>query len=323
MKYLVITLILTGFLGVVLAEDSSDSPIPEPEQDVSVPKNCGSGTTYHDGICIVNDTEEKTANSNASRWGAISQIDSPLKQIKSGIKSHNVECNEGLELIYKKSDNTSACVSIFTKIELILRGWGEDNRVLLGCTPSRYEKCYPSDTIQYRKVLYDYYFEETNLPDSSSFEFARMHVINACTDQSVCFGQLENGTSIRIGCDFPLHGCSPKIFGDYSETSIVKIPKGAVVQGNEGLDPKEITVVLNQNSTVTWINEDSVAHGIASDKGGDEFWGTGIILPGNEASIQFNNTGIFEYHGQPHPWITGRVIVIDGEDSVPRSLEEN
>ena len=28
-------------------------------------------------------------------------------------------------------------------------------------------------------------------------------------------------------------------------------------------------------------------------KGGDEYWGTDIILPGNEASIQFNDTGNF------------------------------
>ena len=141
----------------------------------------------------------------------------PLKQIQSGIKFHNVECNEGLELVYKKADDTSACVTIFTKIELIVRGWGEDDRILLGCTPSRHEKCYPSDQAEYRKILYDYYFDDTNLISSNSFDFPLMHTINACTNQSVCFGEFENGTKIRISCDYPIHGCGVKSFDGYKQ----------------------------------------------------------------------------------------------------------
>lgn len=89
----------------------------------------------------------------------------------------------------------------------------------------------------------------------------------------------------------------------------VIIPRGVVIEGNEDLIPKEITVVLGKNNTVTWINQDDTGHGIASDYGS---WGSpGIIKPGESFSVTFNNTGIFEYHGEPGPWITGKVIVTE------------
>ena len=142
-------------------------------------------------------------------------IKSPLKQIKSGIKFHDVVCKDGLELTYKKSDDTSACVTLDTKIELVVRGWATDDRVQLGCTPTRYEKCYPSDPFEYRKALYDYYFDDSNLPSSKSFDFVSWRTINACSDQSICFGKFDNGTKMRVSCDYPTHGCPPIKFDEY------------------------------------------------------------------------------------------------------------
>ncbi len=93
----------------------------------------------------------------------------------------------------------------------------------------------------------------------------------------------------------------------------VIIPLGAAIYGNAYLVPEEVVVVLGGNNTVTWINQDETAHGIASDKGGDGSWGSGGVLePGESFSVTFNRTGIFEYHGVPHPWETGRVIVLEG-----------
>ena len=94
--------------------------------------------------------------------------------------------------------------------------------------------------------------------------------------------------------------------------SIVIIPKGAVIAENEHLIPKVITVVLGKNNTVTWINQDDTGHGIASDKGRKDAWGSpGILKPGESFSVTFNSTGSYGYHGQPGPWRTGTVIVID------------
>lgn len=83
---------------------------------------------------------------------------SPLKQIKAGTQPHNVACNSGLELAQKKGGETSACVKLDTKIELTVRGWAEDDRVILGCIGERYSICYPEDKSEYRKLLQKYYY---------------------------------------------------------------------------------------------------------------------------------------------------------------------
>jgi len=93
------------------------------------------------------------------------------------------------------------------------------------------------------------------------------------------------------------------------EMSIVIIPKGAAIEGNPMLIPDEITVVLGENNTVIWINQDDTSHGITSDY--EPNWGSSRVLkPGDSFSVTFNHTGVFEYHGAPHPWMNGKVIVL-------------
>ena len=103
------------------------------------------------------------------------------------------------------------------------------------------------------------------------------------------------------------------LYGNYKIQSVeVIIPPGATIEGNTHLIPEEITVVLGTNNTVTWINQDDTAHGITSDKRGTDSWGShGVLKPGESFSVTFYSPGIYEYHGQPHPWITGKVIVLD------------
>ena len=95
-----------------------------------------------------------------------------------------------------------------------------------------------------------------------------------------------------------------------AEPSYVIIPPGAVIEGNEHLIPKVITVVLGKNDTVTWSNEDDVAHALVGDDKNNP-WATGFVKPGESSSVKFNSTGIFSYHGIPGPWITGTVIVLE------------
>jgi hypothetical protein len=48
---------------------------------------------------------------------------SPLKQFKSGINAKNIQCNEGLELVIKKHNNSPACVKSTTVEKLVSLGW--------------------------------------------------------------------------------------------------------------------------------------------------------------------------------------------------------
>lgn len=90
----------------------------------------------------------------------------------------------------------------------------------------------------------------------------------------------------------------------------VMILRGAALAENQSLEPKVISVVLGKNNTIVWINGDDTPHGFASDKVGSDSWEISTILPGESVSVTFNQTGVFEYYGTPHPWITGKVIVL-------------
>ena len=70
----------------------------------------------------------------------------------------------------------------------------------------------------------------------------------------------------------------------------------------------EITVVLGVNNTVYWRNLDEIAHTFTTSYGD---WSTGFIRPGEHAHVTFNQTGVYEYHDNPGPWIQGRITVID------------
>jgi hypothetical protein len=51
---------------------------------------------------------------------------SPLKQFKSGIAANDVTCRQGLQLIFKFTNGTPACVTSQTKEKLFERGWGTE-----------------------------------------------------------------------------------------------------------------------------------------------------------------------------------------------------
>ncbi len=98
------------------------------------------------------------------------------------------------------------------------------------------------------------------------------------------------------------------------ETVYVKILKGAVIEGHQMLDPKVITVQIGVNNTITWINEDDTPHSITRNNIGVEVWGSpGVLKSGESYTHTFENVGIFPYHGEPHPWMAGLVIVLDSD----------
>lgn len=93
-----------------------------------------------------------------------------------------------------------------------------------------------------------------------------------------------------------------------SAPAIVIIPYGSASPENQfHLIPEEITVVLGKNSTVMWRNQDDFPSTLTSDSSG---WSTGVINPGESAYVMFNETGVYPYHGEPHPWKVGKVIVL-------------
>jgi len=88
---------------------------------------------------------------------------------------------------------------------------------------------------------------------------------------------------------------------------VVIIQPGASVNASLGFEPSTITVVIGVNNTVIWKNEDADWHDVHSDTG---LFYSGIIQPGTSWTYTFTTPGTYPYVCDPHPWMTGTVIVI-------------
>jgi len=70
-------------------------------------------------------TNTKEVESESSKTEKVSSLyNSPKHQIVNGVLPKDVICKEGLELIFKSTDGTPACVKPETATKLIERGWG-------------------------------------------------------------------------------------------------------------------------------------------------------------------------------------------------------
>jgi plastocyanin len=86
----------------------------------------------------------------------------------------------------------------------------------------------------------------------------------------------------------------------------VIIPKGAGENLHLGFEPAKIMIVIGINNTIVWKNEDSDWHTAHSNI--PEF-NSGLIAPGGNFTHIFLRAGVYPYHCDPHPWMTGVVTV--------------
>lgn len=84
----------------------------------------------------------------------------------------------------------------------------------------------------------------------------------------------------------------------------VSIVAGASTLTTTAFSPNPITVSVG--GTVTWINNDAVAHDSTGDGGQ---WNSGTIPAGGRFSHTFTSAGTFPYHCAIHPNMVGSVTV--------------
>jgi alcohol dehydrogenase (cytochrome c) len=65
-------------------------------------------------------------------------------------------------------------------------------------------------------------------------------------------------------------------------------------------------VQVPAGTTITWHNNGPSVHTATDSMGG---WDTGDIAPGQDASVEFDSAGTYNYSCTPHPWMLGQVIV--------------
>ncbi len=84
----------------------------------------------------------------------------------------------------------------------------------------------------------------------------------------------------------------------------VSIVQGSVALTTTAYAPNPVTVA--PGGTVTWTNNDTIAHTSTGDGG---TWSSGSIAPGAKFSRVFPSAGTFAYHCAFHPGMVGTVTV--------------
>jgi plastocyanin len=79
---------------------------------------------------------------------------------------------------------------------------------------------------------------------------------------------------------------------------------GAVKIRNFAFSPASLTI--KKGESVTWTNEDSTSHTIASDS---NVFQSGTLANGQTFSFTFNTAGQFPYHCSIHPMMKAMIIV--------------
>jgi plastocyanin len=92
--------------------------------------------------------------------------------------------------------------------------------------------------------------------------------------------------------------------GPITSGTSVSIVTGASTRGSSSYSPNPINVSVG--ATVTWTNNDNVAHTSTADNGQ---WNSGNIAPQGSFSRMFSTAGTFTYHCAIHPGMVGTVTV--------------
>lgn len=109
--------------------------------------------------------------------------------------------------------------------------------------------------------------------------------------------------------------------------SMVVIPKTNVAETN--YEPEVIKVVIGINNTVRWMNQDITSHSVRADDEGDPDFRSAMqdnfLSPGETFEYTFTKPGVFGYHGVPHPWMHGTVVVLElgSSDEVYKKIVED
>jgi plastocyanin len=85
----------------------------------------------------------------------------------------------------------------------------------------------------------------------------------------------------------------------------VTIPAGASTRGSSAYAPNPLTIT--SGTTVTWTNNDSIAHTSSSDTTG--VFDSGSIPAGGTFSFAFQSKGTVTYHCNFHPGMIGSIVV--------------
>jgi len=119
----------------------------------------------------------------------------------------------------------------------------------------------------------------------------------------VIIGLIFSNSSIETNSEEP----EPIVKGD------VIMPTKSSRPGCDEIDKCYIpsVVVIDLGKQVTWVNHDSAFHSVTSGFYGEptELFDSGHLDPFESYTLDFDETGTYDYFCTLHPWMKGQVIV--------------
>lgn len=108
-------------------------------------------------------------------------------------------------------------------------------------------------------------------------------------------------------------GCFSEREATAPTEGVCSLPIGAGVPGSTVIVIRQFAfgpaeVRLRVGERVTWVNCETEGLAHTSTAGAGE-WGSPLLAPGNAFTHTFTTPGEFSYHCEPHPFMTGRVVV--------------
>ena len=113
----------------------------------------------------------------------------------------------------------------------------------------------------------------------------------------------------NVSAKLPVGVSNQPIISHQQETIAAKkiiIPDGAADQNVQFYyQPKEVTIP--NDTSLTWINQDSALHTATADNGSFD---PGIIPIDFNATVEITGSGKLGYHCTIHPWMQGTITVV-------------
>lgn len=109
---------------------------------------------------------------------------------------------------------------------------------------------------------------------------------------------MDSGEDMRAG----------EMEGPMEEVATATMSGDTVVVEIQNLEYGTEVVEITPGTTVVWRNLDPVQHTVTAN---DESFESGLIDPDGSFARTFAEVGAFPFHCTPHPFMTGRVVVLD------------
>jgi plastocyanin len=133
----------------------------------------------------------------------------------------------------------------------------------------------------------------------------RLEVTSVC----ICLLLISPIILQNVSAKLPVVGSNQPVKLHQQETIASKkiiIPDGAADQNLEFYyQPREVTIP--NDTSVTWVNQDSALHTATADNGSFD---TGIIPIDANATVIITGSGKLDYHCTIHPWMQGTITVV-------------